>query len=108
VSVVRLAFIRPCLPSAASRPPRGDGWVFEPKWDGFRFQIIKDDAGVRMYSKSGADYTARLPKMTEAFAKLPAESVILDGELVLINPRGGAHFYRLMREMRSRAGRNPN
>jgi ATP-dependent DNA ligase len=65
-------------------------------------QIIKDGAGVRMYAKSGVDYTARLQKMAEAFAKLPAESVILDGELVLINPRGGAHFYRLMREMRTR------
>jgi bifunctional non-homologous end joining protein LigD len=34
-------------------------------------------------------------------SKLPAPSAILDGELVLINPRGGAHFYRLMREMRT-------
>jgi ATP-dependent DNA ligase len=31
----------------------GEEWVFEPKWDGFRFQIIKDGAGVRFYSKSG-------------------------------------------------------
>ena len=96
-----LAFIRPCVPSTATRPPRGEGWVFEPKWDGFRFQIIKDSAGVRFHSKSGADYTARLPTMAEAFGKLPAPSAILDGELVLINPRGGAHFYRLMREMRT-------
>ena len=29
----------------------------EPKWDGFQFQIIKDGAGVRLYSKSGAEYT---------------------------------------------------
>jgi bifunctional non-homologous end joining protein LigD len=97
----RLAFIRPCIPSTASRPPRGEGWVFEPKWDGFRFQIVKDGAGVRFYSKSGADYTARLPMMAEAFAKLPAKSAILDGELVLIDPRGFAHFYKLMREMRT-------
>ena len=31
------------------------------------------------------------------FAKLPTTSAILDGELVLIDPRGSAHFYRLMR-----------
>jgi ATP dependent DNA ligase domain len=49
----------------------------------------------------GPDYTARLPTMAEAFGKLPAPSATLDGELVLINPRGGAHFYRLMREMRT-------
>jgi bifunctional non-homologous end joining protein LigD len=101
VSVFRLAFVRPCVPSTASRPPRGEGWLHEPKWDGFRFQVIKDGAGVRLYSKSGAEYTDRLPAVAEAFAKLPTRSAILDEELVLINPKGGAHFYRLMREMRT-------
>jgi bifunctional non-homologous end joining protein LigD len=97
----RLAFIRPCVPSTASRPPRGEGWCHEPKWDGFRFQVIKDGAGVRMYSKSGAESTARLPRMVEAFGKLPTQSAILDGELCLIDPRGAAHFYRLMAQMRT-------
>ena len=40
------------------RPPKGDDWIFEPKWDGFRFQVIKDSAGVRFYSRHGAEYTA--------------------------------------------------
>jgi bifunctional non-homologous end joining protein LigD len=57
---------------------------------------------VRFFSRHGAEYTDRLPGMVEAFAKLSAKSAILDGELVLINPNGGAHFYRLMREMRTR------
>ena len=39
--------------------------------------------------------------MVEAFGKLPAQSAILDGELVLIDPRGAAHFYRLMAQMRT-------
>ena len=40
---MRLAFIRPLSPSAAAvRPPKGDDWQHEPKWDGFRFQVIKD------------------------------------------------------------------
>ena len=46
----RLNFIRPLSPSAAFRPPKGDDWLHEPKWDGFRFQVIKDNAGVRFYS----------------------------------------------------------
>ena len=98
----RLAFIRPLSPSAAVRPPTGDDWLHEPKWDGFRFQIIKDSAGIGFYSRYGADYTERLPRMRTAFGTLPAKSAILDGELVLIDPRGAAHFYRLMAEMRTR------
>ena len=98
---VRLAFIRPLTPSAAVRPPKGDDWLHEPKWDGFRFQIIKDGSQVRFYSRHGAEYTDRLPGMVEAFGKLPTQSAILDGELVLIDPRGAAHFYRLMAQMRT-------
>jgi bifunctional non-homologous end joining protein LigD len=96
-----LAFIKPIAPSAAVRPPVGEDWLHEPKWDGFRFQIIKDGSKVRFYSRHGAEYTGRLPGMAEAFAKLPTSSGILDGELVLIDPRGAAHFYRLMAQMRT-------
>ena len=88
----RLMFIRPLSPSAAVRPPQGDDWIHEPKWVGFRFQIIKDGSSVRLYSRHGADYTDRLPGMVEAFGKLPTQTAILDGELCLIDPRGAAHF----------------
>jgi bifunctional non-homologous end joining protein LigD len=99
--VSRLVFIRPLSPSAAVRPPKGDDWLHEPKWDGFRFQVIKDGGDIRLYSRHGAEYTERLPGMVEAFAKLPTRSAILDGELCLIDPRGAAHFYRLMSQMRT-------
>ena len=39
--------------------------------------------------------------MVEAFGKMPTQSAVLDGELVLVDPRGGAHFYRLMAHMRT-------
>ena len=102
MSPVRLSFIRPLSPSASVRPPKGDDWLHEPKCDGFRFQVVKDGSAVRFYSRHGADYTDRLPSMAEAFGKLPTQSAILDGELVLIDPREAAHFYKLMAEMRTR------
>jgi bifunctional non-homologous end joining protein LigD len=40
--------------------------------------------------------------MVEAFAKLPTESAVLDGELVYVGADGRARFYALMREMRTR------
>ena len=98
--VPRLAFIRPLV--SAVHPPKGDGWLHEPKWDGFRFQIIKDGSDERLHSKSGADYSNKLPRMRKTFAELPTNSAILDGELCLIDPAGGANFYRLMTQMRTR------
>jgi len=97
----RLTFIRPLAPSAAVRPPKGDDWLHEPKWDGFRFQVIKTGSDVRFYSRHGTNWTERLPQMRRAFAELPAVTAIMDGELIQVDPRGGAHFWRLMREMRS-------
>jgi len=35
-------FIRPCIPRTATTIPRGDGWLHEPKLDGYRLQIVKD------------------------------------------------------------------
>ena len=58
----RLYFIRPLAPSAAVRPPKGHDWLHEPKWDGFRFQVIKDGGDVRLYSKSGAAYSNKPAK----------------------------------------------
>src|SRR5262245_31838761 len=64
--------------------------------------LVKDGSDVRLYSKHGAEYSDRLPRMAEECARSPAHSVIIDGELCLIDPRGGAHFWRLMTEMRTR------
>jgi ATP-dependent DNA ligase len=57
-AVPRLTFIRPLSPNAAVRLPKGNDWLHEPKWDGFRFQIVKD--GERVHSE-------RLPRMLDAF-----------------------------------------
>ena len=52
------------LGASLVHPPKGDDWLHEPKWDGFRFQVIKDGSEVRLYSKSGAlerQFKYRLP-----------------------------------------------
>jgi bifunctional non-homologous end joining protein LigD len=85
--VSRLAFIRPLSPSAAVRPPKGEDRIHEPKWDGFRFQVIKGSA-IRLYSAMALNTRIACLAWVEAFGKLPTQSAILDGELVLIDPRG--------------------
>jgi bifunctional non-homologous end joining protein LigD len=97
----RLTFIRPSPPPPPSARPRATGWLHQPKWDGFRFQLIKDGSDVRLSSKSGADYSNKLPGIRKVFAELPMNSAILDGELCLFDP-GGANFYRRITQMRTR------
>jgi bifunctional non-homologous end joining protein LigD len=77
---LRPTFIRPQIPSSTNTPPEGPDWLHEPKFDGYRFQIVKDGNLIRLRSRSGADYSDRLPLMVAAFSKLPFRDAVLDGE----------------------------
>jgi len=101
--VPRPAFIPPQIPSSTKAPPQGADWIHEPKWDGYRFQVIKNGNLIRIHSRSGAEYTDRLPRMAEWFSRLPTRAAVLDGELCLIDDAGGANFRQLMAQMRTRA-----
>jgi ATP-dependent DNA ligase len=67
----RVARMYPLRPRARLHA-QGKDWLHEPKWDGFRFQIIKDGDNVRFYFCHGAEYGDRLPRMREALQELQA------------------------------------
>ena len=102
MSTVRPTFIHPCRPVLGHVPPKGPSWTFEPKLDGWRWVAVKNGRDVRLYSKGGTNFSARLPAMVEALGDLPIRSAVLDGELVLLNADGTANFYELMAQMRTR------
>jgi bifunctional non-homologous end joining protein LigD len=95
-------FIQPCSPTTASKPPTGERWTHEVKWDGFRFQVLKVGREVRLFSRNGADWTERLPAIAAAFARLPARVAQIDGELCLCDVHGRPDFRALMRAARQR------
>ena len=64
------AFIHPCRPTVAKRPPRGPGWVHELKHDGYRLQIHIRDGRVRLYTMNAADWSDRYPLIVEDAAKI--------------------------------------
>ena len=82
-------------------PPKGSDWIHQPKFDGYRFLIAKIGQRVRLYSKSGVEWSDRLPDVAEAFAALRTD-FILDGELCLCDGRGRSDFRTLHAEMRQR------
>jgi ATP-dependent DNA ligase len=63
--------------------PNGDGWQYEPKWDGFRCLAFRDDREVQLQSKSGQPLGRYFPEIIELFTTLPARRFILDGELAV-------------------------
>ena len=89
------AFIPPCLPSRADRPPSGPGWVHEIKHDGFRMMVRRDVAGVRLLTRNGHDWTDRYPLIAEAAGALRVRSFLIDGEAVACDDDGMPSFDRL-------------
>jgi bifunctional non-homologous end joining protein LigD len=89
------AFIEPCLPSPADRPPSGREWLHEIKLDGFRMMVRRDPAGVRLLTRNGYDWTARFPLIAAAAEALRAHSFLIDGEAVACDGDGLPVFDRL-------------
>ena len=95
-----VGFIRPCQPFLVVRPPAGLGWLHEVKHDGYRIVARKQGESVSLWSRYGADFTDRLPRIAEAIGNLPADSALIDGEAVVFRPDGRSDFGAL----RTKAG----
>jgi ATP-dependent DNA ligase len=80
--------IQPPFPPMEAKPvaelPKGDNWVYEPKWDGFRCLAFRKGKEVLLQSKAGQPLGRYFPEMAEALEKLPAKQFVLDGEIVIL------------------------
>ena len=79
--------VLPQLARAAKTLPAGEGWSFEPKWDGFRSIAFVDDGEVYLQSRNGKPLTRYFPEL-----EFPAGRYVLDGEIVLFDEQGRQDF----------------
>lgn len=80
--------IAPMLAKLTDALPPGEGWLFEPKWDGFRAIVFKDGDEVYVQSRDLKPLNRYFPDLEEALrAGLPAR-VVVDGEIVIATPKG--------------------
>src|SRR5205823_12920604 len=63
--------------------PTGDGWQYEPKWDGFRCLAFRRGKDIYLQSKSGQPLARYFPDIVVALSQLAAKNFVLDGELVI-------------------------
>ncbi len=63
--------------------PDGDGWQYEPKWDGFRCLAFRDSRNIYLQSKAGQPLARYFPDIVENLTKLAQQEFVLDGELVI-------------------------
>lgn len=85
------AFVEPCLATLQSKPPEGEGWLHEVKFDGYRLQARILDGKVKLLTRSGLDWTERFGRgLIEVLASLPCESALIDGEVVALSETGSS------------------
>ena len=89
----------PMLATTATPPTREAGWLVEPKLDGIRVVACLQDGAARLLSRNGSDLTTQYPATAAAVAKQPANSLIVDGELVAPDSRGIPSLSLLQRRM---------
>jgi bifunctional non-homologous end joining protein LigD len=85
------AFIIPCRPMVAKRPPTGNGWAHELKHDGYRLQIHVRDGRVRLYTINGADWSKRYPRIVKEASRFKGTAII-DAEVACLTGEGMSDF----------------
>lgn len=94
--------IAPMLASVGEDLPRGEGWVFEPKYDGVRVLAFAESDGVALISRNGIDKAQSFPEIVEALAALRKRAgrpFVMDGEIVIMRDDTPLRFQELQSRM---------
>jgi ATP-dependent DNA ligase len=82
----------------AANLPESGGWIYEPKWDGFRGLAFRKGQEVLLQSKAGQPLGRYFPELVAALAKLPQSQFVLDGEIVILS-QGHLDFNALLQRI---------
>ncbi|MCB2055142.1 MAG: DNA ligase D [Geminicoccaceae bacterium] len=97
-------FLPPQLATLVDAPPAGDGWIAEVKLDGYRVQLAKAGDAVRLWTRTGKDWTDRFPAVAEAALGFEPRRLLLDGEIAVADASGRTSFAGLQQSL-DEAGR---
>ncbi len=84
------AFVKPQLATLVSEAPEGEDWMHETKFDGYRCLASLGKGGLRLFTRSGKDWTEKFSSLTGAFDALPCDAALLDGEVMAARIDGSA------------------
>ena len=86
------ARVEPQLATSVAKPPSGDDWLHEIKFDGYRTMAHVAQGSATFITRSGLDWTKRYRDLAAAFAKLPCRQAVIDGEIVVLDEQGVSRF----------------
>lgn len=98
---------RPELATLVSKPPLGDQWLHEIKWDGYRLLAEVRNKTVTLLTRRGNDWTHHFPALAQAIANLKFKDIVLDGEIVALDKKLQANFQLLQNSLEEPAIKSP-
>jgi bifunctional non-homologous end joining protein LigD len=87
------ASIEPMKAQITERPPSGDDWLFEVKWDGVRAIALIENESLHLQSRTGNRCERQYPELAVIPHQVAAESAVLDGEIAVLNAKGVSQFH---------------
>lgn len=87
--------LAPQLATPVEGPPADGGWLYELKLDGYRMLARITRTGVHLFTRSGHDWSGKLPELAKAISRLPVQSAWIDGEIVVLDAGGVPTFSAL-------------
>src|SRR5271157_2345979 len=85
--------IEPMKATLAEKPPRGEDWLFEVKWDGVRAIAFVDREEMRLQSRTGHRCERQYPELAVIPHQLAGQQVVLDGEIAVLDSKGVSQFH---------------
>jgi bifunctional non-homologous end joining protein LigD len=86
-------FVAPQLCASVDRPPNGEGWCHEVKFDGYRVQLRVEDGKAVLRTRKGLDWTDKFAAIAKEGGALP--DMLIDGEIVALDDNNVPHFSTL-------------
>jgi ATP-dependent DNA ligase len=96
--------LKPMLASSVPEVPDGPGWLYEPKWDGFRCIVFRDGDEVELGSRNEKPLTRYFPDVVEAVKRQLPPRCVVDGEIVIAGG-AGLDFEALLQRIHPAASR---
>src|SRR5215475_5719926 len=87
--------VEPMKAAMTDRPPRGEDWLFEIKWDGVRAIAFIENEEVRLQSRTGIRCERQYPELAVMPHHIAASQAVLDGEIAVIDAKGVSQFHHI-------------
>ncbi len=94
-------FQKPQLATLVDSAPEGDDWLHETKFDGYRCQVSIGSEGVKLFTRSGLDWTEKFADLVPALKALPCRSALIDGEVMSGSKGETSAFSALQKDLKS-------